>query len=311
MKSIARWILSVVGYGIYTLAVLVLLLWFLFPAESFRAWLTAELDKQSESVGWEIGAMHIAWPFSIAAEDVKAVAKESGESLFLVNEFKVMPDVTAIARIGSELPLSYRARTLGGVISGDVLLARKGNGLICSGQMKKVQIGGMEGLWKLLGRNASGDLSGSFSYEGKRPLTLDAVIRGDLVLNNGSMGLQQPVFGMDKLEFNKLTVSLDVKDRTVNLEKGKVDANLFAADFSGTVTLADNFLGSGLDIKGNFEPRPELLGGLNNAAVVELVRGELRDDKLAFTITDTLLEPGLNFQGVSGVIDGMIQGRNK
>ena len=77
------------------------------------------------------------------------------------------------------------------------------------------------------------------------------------------------------------------------------------------MVLADNLLNSGLNLQGSFEPRPELLGGLKDPNMIQLIKGQLRDGKLMFTITDTIQMPGISFEGASGVIDGMIQGRGR
>jgi len=307
MRSLLRWILSVIGYGAYTVAVLALLLWYLFPAESVRTWLEAELERQSESLGWEIGSLRLALPFSAVASDVKILDRGRRETLLLVDELRVMPDASAASRLAQEWPLSYQARMLGGTVRGDMILPRKSKTVTCTGEITMVQVGGLEGLWLQLGRKGSGTLAGSFTYEGQWPVSLSGKMRADLSLANGSLELKQPVFGQNTLAFNQAKASLSLTDRVVTLDNGKVDSNLFGADFNGTVALADTLLGSGLNIQGSFEPRPELLGNLEGA-VVELIKGQLQDSRLTFSITDTLLEPGLLFQGISGVIDGLIQG---
>jgi type II secretion system protein N len=311
MKNFLHWILSVLGYGAYTLAVVVALLWFLFPAESLREWLEAKLEDSNSSLAWEIGELRIAWPLSVVGLDIRAVKKGTSESLVLVDELKVRPDVTGIAGLPDEWPVVYRVRIFGGTVSGDASLDREQGTLQCAGEISNVQVGGMDGVWQQLGRKASGKLSGSFSYDGKWPGLLSGDLQADLALTDGSLEFQQPVFGLGSLEFNRLTTVLSLSDRIVTLENGKIDSDLFGVDFTGTVTMADNLLGSGLAIKGSFEPRPELLGSLKDPAVVQLIKGQLHEDKLTFSLSDTLLEPGMLFQGVSGAIDGIIQGSGR
>jgi len=60
-------------------------------------------------------------------------------------------------------------------------------------------------------------------------------------------------------------------------------------------------------MQGFLAPRPELLSRLHDDAVVSLIKEQLRDGKLSFTVSGTLLEPGILFHGLSGVIDGVIE----
>lgn len=311
MKSFLHWILSVLGYGAYTIVVLVVLLWVLFPAESFRGWLEARLEQQSASLSWKIGELRIAWPLSVVGMDIQAVKKGGEEVLVQVDELKVRPDLAGIARFAEEWPVTYRAGLLGGTVSGEASLGREPGTVKCSGKITNVEIGGMDGFWRELGRKGNGRLSGSFTYDGKWPGLLSGNIEAELAIADGALEFLQPVFGQERLEFNRLATVLSLRDRAATLEGGKIDSDLYAVDFAGTVTMADTLLGSGLDINGSFEPRPELLGSLKDPAVVQLIRGQLRENKLTFTLSDTLLEPGILFQGVSGVIDGIIQGSGR
>lgn len=309
MKSFLHWILSVLGYGAYTLVVLVVLLWVLFPTESFRQFLEARLEQQN--ITWEIGTLRIAWPLSLVGTNIKVVEKGGKEVLVLVDELKVRPNIAGITRLAAEWPVSYRAGLLGGIVSGDASLDPQSGTVKCSGKINTVEIGAMEGFWRQFGRKGSGRLSGSFKYDGKWPDLLAGNIQADLAIADGSLELLQPLFGQERLEFKRVTTDLVFRNRIATFEKGKIDSDLFAVEFAGTVTLADTISGSGLDINGSFEPRPELLASLKDPTALQLIKGQLRENKLTFTLSDTLQEPGILFKGGSGVIDGIIEGSGR
>ena len=127
-------------------------------------------------------------------------------------------------------------------------------------------------------------------------------------LKNGSIQLLQPIMGLDTLGFRQLDTSISLKNKEMTIGKGKVESDMFAADFKGTVILADDLFSSGLDVNGWFEPRPELLANLKDKTMVQVVKSQLRNNRMNFTLTDTLMAPGIQFEGASGVIDGVIQG---
>ncbi len=309
MKKFFRWIVSVAGYGAYTLVVFLFLLWFLFPNESFRVWLQNQLANKYPSLTWKVKEVRLAWPFSMMALDVQAGDQEEGSKPLLhVEEIKVRPDLKKIFAEPKNIPFIYTLRSLDGSVTGSISLVKERGEVSFSGQIRNMQLGGLDEIWKRFGRSVTGKASGPFNYKGNLNDFLAGQLQADLSLENGSIELLQPILGLEKLDFNQVTSSLSSNNRVVTVAGGKMDSDLFAVEFGGTVTLADNLFGSGLDLDGSFEPRPELLANLNNATVVNLIKDQLRDNKLSFQLTDTLLEPGIVFQGASGVIEGIIRG---
>lgn len=120
--------------------------------------------------------------------------------------------------------------------------------------------------------------------------------------------MYQPVFGLSQLEFSRMTAAVNLRDGVITLEQGAVESRMLAGEYSGTVSLARPPQMSEVKIEGFMEPRPELLGTIKDSATLALIRNQLKEDKLSFTISGTLFEPGITFQGASGVIDGIIQG---
>lgn len=308
MKGIMRWILSVLGYGGYTVAVVLFLLWFLFPTDSFRVWLQNQLENSHPELEWKVKELRLAWPLSIVAAGIQAADAEAEKPLIYVEEVKVRPDFNAIKELTNKYSFKYRLNSLNGSVIGTLSVEREGRMIDCSGQIKEMQVGGLEEFWRKAGRTVKGKMSGTFDYAGEWQNLVSGQLQADLVMKDGSIELLQPVMGLEKLDFNQLNSSLSSKNQVVTMTGGKIESTLFAVDFSGNVTMNDNLLDSSLDINGSFEPRPELFGNLQDAAMVKLVKDQLRDGKLSFKVTDTLMTPGIIFQGVSGVIDGVING---
>lgn len=306
MKRFLGWIFSVLGYGVYTLAVFVILMWFLFPVDSLESWLEAKINRQSETLAWQIGDLRLAWPLSIVALDVTA-ADMNEQRLIKLDELKVRPDFGNIDQLRNGWPLYYRISTLKGTVFGPAHLDKEMNELETTGEAQGLELAGLEDLWVKLGREGSGRLSGTFNYQGQWYDWLNGDLQADLAVADGSLELLEPVLGLDTLVFKNMTTEISLRDRIITLESGKVDSNYFAADFDGTVTLAGSMAASTLDINGSFEPRPEMLASIEDQQVMQLIKGQLRDGRLRFELTDSLLQPGILFQGATGAIDGIIQ----
>lgn len=308
MNKVLRWFAASVGYLVYTVLVLLLLLWFLLPADSVRLWLQAQLNAASPDLRWEIKELHAALPAGLVATGLRLQGADESEDLFQVKELRITPDLRALFAGKGEFQFRYQLKALDGGLRGQATLLKDSGNLRCEGEAENLQLGKLTQLWTMLGRPVTGKLSGHYRFEGDWRTPYQGVLTADLRVAEGSFSLQQPVFGLDLFEFSQLTGSMELKNRALALTKGKVESRLLAGDFQGTVTLAESLPVSEVKVDGSLEPRPELLSGLRDQAVVTLIKKQLRDNKLSFALNGTMLEPGIQFQGASGAIDGIIQG---
>lgn len=309
MNKVLRWLASSAGYLLYTAIVLVLLLWALLPTDSLRLWLEARLNAASPALRWEIKELDAALPAGLVATGVRLLeAGASGEELLQVSELRILPDLRELTAARQELPFTYQLTVMGGSLRGKASLRADNSMLRCEGEAENLQLGGLTALWAMLDRTASGKLSGHYRFEGDWRDPYQGVFAADLRVAEGSLSLQQPVFGLAQLEFGEMTGSLELRERVLALTKGRVESRLLAGEYNGTVTLASPLQISEMKIDGSLEPRPELLSGLRNQTTVTLIKKQLKDNKLSFALSGTIQEPGIQFRGASGVIDGVIQG---
>lgn len=309
MNRYVGWLFASLGYLLYTLLVLVALLWFSFPVDSFRVWLQATMNSSTPGLQWEISGLNKAWPVSVVATGVHLREYENApEPLFQIDELKIMPDIGELLEVRKIIPVRYHVRTLEGTVRGNGMYIR-GDGLVrCRGDVNNLELDQLNELWRKMNREAAGTLSGSFSFEGPWRDIPQGSGAADFVVADGFIDLYQQVFGLSQLEFSRMTAALNIRDRVVTLEEGAIESKLLAGEYSGTVSLTAPLIASEVKVEGFMEPRPELLGRIKDSAALTLIRNQLKENKLSFVISGTLLEPGITFHGASGVIDGIIQG---
>ena len=309
MKRFVSWIVSSLGYLLYTVLVLVLMLWVLFPAENVRVWVQARLNTVHPALQWEVKGLQPSWPLSLVASGIRL--SEDGNSkqpLLQVDSIKLTPVLSSLFRIAREIPVHYQVMMLEGNVRGTAAYSKENSQVRGSGTMLGLNLALLAEAWQKMGRDVTGKLSGTFSFAGQWQDFRQSSLQAELDISEGSVSLQQPVFGLADLAFNRMATSLTLQDSIITLEGGEMESRMMAGEFSGTVSLADTLMTSEVKIDGSIEPRPELLGGLQNKAMMTLIKNQLQDDRLSFAMTGTLLEPGILFRGTTGVIDGIIEG---
>lgn len=310
MNRIGKWIASSLGYLLYTALVLSFLLWWLFPAESARTWLQQELNSNVPAISWKVGGLHTAWPLALVVSDISLRGREgSGEEpLLRLDRVKLLPDIRQILKAENGIALRYEVSALEGIISGRTKVLKDQRRLAGSGRAEDIHLEMLQNLWTGLDRTVTGTLSGDYSHDLAWTDIMQGTLQADLRVRDGEISLQQPVFNLPQLAFSSLKATLDMKQGVIGVSDGTVESKMLAGEYQGTVTITSPLSMSELKLDGFIEPRPELFGRLQNKAMVTLIKNQLQDNRLSFDLTGTFREPGIVFRGVSGVIDGVIQG---
>ena len=293
MRFIRR-IAVMAGYLLYGAVVLVLLLWWLFPAQSARTYLEYHLQRVYPSLTWTVGAVRLQLPDRAVVHDVRVKDKKNSKIEWLrLETAQIRPDYVASLRRQRPVFL-YRLELLEGTMTGELILDRSGD-LVCLGRLAELQVAGLTQLQQLLGRQVSGRLSGQYKCQ-IRPTEkrLDR-LEGHFSLEDGKVTMRAPVLGHSSFEFQKMEVTLEQHDRELAVKDGQIQSRLLRATFSGTVQLRPQLTTSPLNLHGMITPLPELLGGLPDDAATASIRERLQKGKLAFTVEGTLLQPGIRF----------------
>ncbi len=295
MRLVCR-ILAMACYILYGVVVLVLLLWWLFPAESARTWLEYRLQQAYPALSWEVGSVRLQLPDRAVVQNIRVKYRENDKIEWLrVEGAQIRPDYVASLR--RQRPVFfYRLELLGGTMTGDVILGRSGR-LACIGKLARLQVAGLEQLQQLLGRQVSGLLSGRYKCQMRPTEKGLGRLQGHFYffLEDGKVTMREPVLGHKIFPFQKIELTLEQRGRELVVKDGQVQSRLLKATFSGTVQLQPQLTASSLKLHGIITPLPELLRGLRDDAATASIRERLQQGKLPFGVKGTLREPGIRF----------------
>jgi len=297
------WLLSRLGYLLYALVVLLCLLWLMFPARAVQDWLAAQFHRQYPGYALDIGSLELVLPGGLvfgnvvlrsAASKKAAVSRKGLVRIRRAAFFPVPKSLFAESKI-----VRYRLELLVGSVSGQGVVQADWHHFLVKGHFKDLQLKKLSVLQKELGRVFAGRLFGTFLLKGSRNEMAKASVEGTLQLRDGRLSFKKPVLGLAELPFSEIKTELDRRDGHWFFKGGTIQSPLLAGRFSGSLQLAEHLLDSRFQGKGTLSPRPEMFVGARKMKMAELVRAQLKDGVLPFTVAGTLATPSVRFDGLS------------
>ncbi len=293
--KILSWLLSSTGYLLYTIIVMVCLLWFLFPADAARGWLEQQLNRQYSQFNWKIGSLELAPTDGVVLTNVK-VAPAGGEvSLLTFDRFAISPDLSHL--FGEDRVMNYSLRMLKGTVRGQLILSQESAQFECRGNLEGLQLQQLDILGQHLERTFTGSVNGDFSGQGTWKAVRQLQLGGNLSVIDGTFEFREPVLGLEQLPYSKMESGFSYTNGQWTFEKGNLVSTRMNGTFSGEIKAGDTLADSQLQFKGSVSPRSEMFAELKNKEMVKVVRAHLKEEGLPFTINGTAAEPGILFAG--------------
>jgi len=299
------------GYLVYSLAVLVFMLWFLFPGTALKSRMEAELHRISPDLQWHIGSIRPALPAALQLNDSTLCESSSGKELLKIDSLVFRPDLRAYLQ-HRNLSAAYSLIVSEGSIEGLVTVRKGRNELLYTGVVKDINLDKLHGLLQNLNRSFSGTLSGDFTGTGRLHGSGVVGLDGSYRVVQGAISFHEPVLGMDKLTFAEVAGRIHYESGMIQFQDGMLKSRLLGAEFSGTLKPdAGAWCRSELHLQGALIPRPEFLSGPGDKDVVNLFRMKLQNGRLPFIVSGGVCEPGIVFEGLPPGLNKRLQGRGR
>ncbi|MCI5121949.1 MAG: type II secretion system protein GspN, partial [Candidatus Electrothrix sp. AUS4] len=283
------------GYLIYTVVVVLALLWYKFPADAVKTRIEQDLNRTTPDLQWVVEKFTLLPPLRVQLQNIQVTGRGEQKKIFSLHDLTLRPDLMTWKKTG-KVTAQYIAHLLKGTVSGRLALTKNRKALQYNGVIQDLTIDNNELplLQEEYQRDVHGTLSGQFS--GKRNLTdITHTMQGKFVFTRGSIGLQQAVLGMDQIDFDRLETQLNMNTGTVVLSQGKVTSPLFAAEFKGNLRMAVPCSHSDIRVTGSFQPGPKFTASLDSPSLAALLNKEMQKGSLPLTVNGPLKKPGIVF----------------
>ena len=290
--TVIRWLLSALGYLLYTLVVLACLLWWKFPARTVKSWLEHRLNAETSGYAWNIDELKLVLPGRMQVSGITLTPVREKVPLLRIGQLELIPDPMRL--LGSNRLLRYHMQVYGGTVAGSLAADPDFRRFDCRGKIAGLRVRRMTALQKSLQRKVSGTVNGGFSWRGGRGSSEKQAIKGKVIIGDGTVPLRKPVLGLAALPFSTIETPFTYGKGRWNIERGKIVSPKLTATFSGRVESAARLADFRLQFTGRLTPRTELFSG-GNSRMVGIIRSFLKDGSLPFTVSGTMGEPGIHF----------------
>ena len=283
-----RRLLALAGYLLYTLAVLLFLLVYLFPAKDVMGRLQYVLNQRVPGVTVRVLGLGLDYRKGVGLQAVDLTERRSGRLLLHLSELYVRPAWKEMGK--GKIACRWQFQAAGGTIRGRAEYGGQKSVLI-TGQGGKIDLSRLAFLRDHLHRSFTGALMTEFTC--RQPLAVTGpACQGKVLVQEGSAGLQQPVFGLDRLRFTTCKADLRLTGKKVILSNGYLQGPELTSNFSGVIEVRVPIGDSPLQLSGTIQPRSELFARLRDSGMAATVR-EMSRQGIPLQLYGVLGQPSL------------------
>jgi type II secretion system protein N len=240
------------GYALFALAVLLIFAWLRMPSEAVRSLVLSALSKNQAEVQIRFDSAQIAFPFGVTMTGFTAQARD-GRGLRIDAE-TVTAHPALLSLLTGRLALRIQAATMGGQIDGDIAFR---NRFSASGpvqaDLRFVNVNAADFPWlaEILGRQVRGRVDGQLRFDGLPGQWMAGSGHLEVVLVNGLVSFQAPLFGLDEMTFTRMEGNMDLENGTLKVNRFELAGENMQGSFQGSVRLEGDFSRSRLALRGD------------------------------------------------------------
>ncbi len=278
---------------LYSVLLLVGLLYFRFPEEKFKSHCIAYVEQIVPGMTCSISELSFALPLSVVFSDISFAEKgSSAKEQFHIEELRISPKISHLFE-----KYSIHAKVSKGnvktVFSMDMASRKYAFDNIA---ITELQLAAVTGLETNLKRKVTGKLSVTGQFNGKfgEPLFKGSG-QGDATLTEGSLQFLFPVLSMDVLGLQKLQLKLKLDTAVLAMEKGVFTGKELKGTFAGNLQFGSSFKTSRFSVKGELTPQPDLLKKSKQAQqMLRHLRQQKKGSNLPFRLDGMVITPALH-----------------
>jgi type II secretion system protein N len=291
-KSIKSWF----AYAGYTLALTVVLLYFLFPGDTVRKAIEQRISNSGRGLIVTIDRVKPALPIGLRFLDGALSLEQSNIRPLRVERMCICPRIGAY--LSGKGAFNFHALAYEGKITGNIHFS----GYRISGpfgvdlHLEDIMLDKIPAVQDLTGRSISGELSGDITYNYESGTFVQGTGACSFTVSNGSIELSLPFLKPGRIRFLSIAVISRLAKGRLTLEKCEMEGDTLRCGLTGNITLHKNIKNSIVNIRGEIEPlKASSEPGDMTGVLLTLIGKQINKDKIPFAIKGTITDPKVTF----------------
>ena len=284
MKNTPKWLL----YSIYVLAAMVFFIFYLFPSDKVKNYVTSGFNNLNPNINISID--HISPAFPPGLKLYKVNFYHINNALLEAEQIKVVPNLLSLFR--SKIIFFFKGSAFEGILEGkgEFIKNRPDQNVIIEGKYSNINIKEIPAVKQFVGRNLTGILEGNFTYRngGKLGGTLET----RFIISDGEIELLTPIFKLENVYFSEIEAEMTMENQRLKVKRCTIKASPLDGNVSGLINLMEPLGQSYLRLLGVIKPNPEFFAELGKDLPTNLLPEEILSKRVVrVRIYGTLDEP--------------------
>jgi len=253
-------------YLIYTIVVAVIFLYYLFPSDKVKEYISSNLKIANPDFIVAIDTIRPVFPPAIR---LHAVSFHYADGVLLDAErVTIAPKLSSLFR--QKTIFSFKGRINGGNFKGNIekLKDKSVPQTKIDVSLTGIQIDDIPGIQNLFDREISGRLDGNIVYESKGTTETTDV---ELTLSNGIVKLLTPVFALESIAFRSIEADATINKQKLQIKKCIIKGEQMDGNILGSVMLKNPLSTSLINLRGTIELQRSFLAGLRKSLPANLL----------------------------------------
>lgn len=230
--------------GFYILAIGIVLLYVLFPADAVKNHLANKINRNVSEVQVAIGSLRLGFPPALTLKEV--TFSKNGTLLGSMDILKLSPGWLSL--FSSRKAFKFKGQAYQGDVSGSCRVSFENDGIEASASVNfsEIRLEQVPALKAQTRDGLTGALSGSFQADASS--TNPAAGNGHIFISDCNFALPEPLMGIQQLEFQRVEADFDFEGRKLEIRDGELDGTEFNGSVAGSIYFESPTAGSEMDL---------------------------------------------------------------
>lgn len=288
MSGIKKWF----AYAFFIVAVLIFLMYYLFPSESIKRYIVFKTGQLNPNLKVSIGSVFPTFPPGLRFDTVRL--EYLGVLVLDAEEIRVIPGLASF--FGPQWAIRFNLKAHGGSLNGRAEIIAKHDDLQLDFKAKifGMQLADIPAVRSLTAFKLSGVLRADIIYQNTQ--AIGNRMRADVEILNGELQPRKLLPIKDGFTFKQIDAVFTVRNRRIDIERCNFKGNQIDGTVSGFGIFKDPFYKSTIDLSGTINPHHLFFKHLNSnlqAAIFNDIRSKIGD--VSISIKGPIENPAFNF----------------